>query len=345
MRFDANGRRAIALVSLLVAAGCDPGDEGLELQPPSADLTGSWVVSETLYGNCAGVTYPEVKTYTATVTQAGNDLTIVNEASGAALTGYISGSTVNLNLSFTDGAGTTTGNFPGTVSSDGDAFGGLGTFSWTNTARTSACSGTSRLAASRGGIPLPAPAGLAATAGYSQVTLSWTSSIGATKYYIRRSTVAGGAATGSVVMITPEPLTRTFMKWLANGTPYYFAITALNAAGAESPASPEVSATPLDTFTRPATPTNVVATPGAGKVTLSCDAVPAATRYFVYLSTTPGQLATYAALQGHGSWTGTNPAGIQVLGLTPGTPYYFAVTAWNEDGESTPATEVAATPL
>lgn len=339
------GRWAIALASILLTAACDPGsDEPGALFPPSADLTGAWTVSETLYGNCPGVIYPEIRNYTATIAQAGNSLSIVDDSTGATYQGTISGAAVNWGFTTTDVDGTTSGTFPGTVSEDGNALGGTATWSWTNAAHTSSCSGTSRVAASRGGMALAAPTGVAAVAGYSQATLSWTPSIGATRYNIRQATTPGGAATGTLTMITYAPSTTTTLRRLTNGTTHYFAMTAVNAAGVESPASVEVSATPLSSYPRPATPTNVVATAGAGRVTVSCDPVAGATKYLVYQATAAGQMTTYAALGGHTSYLSSSCTAINIFLVTPGTTYYFVVTAWNVDGESEPSAEVTATP-
>jgi len=336
--------RIIALASALLAA-CGSGNDGSggALLPPSADLSGSWAVSETINGNCAGVSYPEINTYTATITQVGNDLWVVNDATGDTLTGVISANSVTLSLISSDAGGTLTGTFPGTVSDDGNAFGGLGTFDWTNSTHTTTCGGTSRLAASRASTAFPAPTGVSARAGYAQVTLSWTESIGATRYEIRRSTVAGGAASGTLVMTAYAQTSSTMLRRLTNGTTYYFVVTAYNAAGQPSPASAEVSATPLDSYPRPATPTGVVATAGAGSVTVSCNPVAGATKYYAYMSLTAGQLATFS-----GSWTARSSngcTGITFPLLTPSTPYYFVVTAWTLDGESAPSPEVSATPL
>src|ERR1700689_450757 len=56
------------------------------------------------------------------------------------------------------------------------------------------CGGGSNSGSGGGGgtaIP-PTPAGLIATAGDAQVSLSWTASSGATSYHVKRSTTTGG---------------------------------------------------------------------------------------------------------------------------------------------------------
>jgi len=86
-----------------------------------------------------------------------------------------------------------------------------------------------------------APSGLAATAGNSQVALTWTAGSGATSYNLYRSTTAGGEGTTPVVTgISGTSYTNT---GLTNGTTYYFKVAAVNSAGT-SPMSNEQSAVP-----------------------------------------------------------------------------------------------------
>jgi hypothetical protein len=84
-----------------------------------------------------------------------------------------------------------------------------------------------------------APTGLSATPGNAQVTLSWTASSGATSYNVKRSTTSGGPYT-TIASPTATGYTNT---GLANGTTYYYVVSAVNAGG-ESANSAQVSATP-----------------------------------------------------------------------------------------------------
>jgi hypothetical protein len=199
-----------------------------------------------------------------------------------------------------------------------------------------------------------APAGLTATAGHAQVTLSWAapasdggSPVSGYDVYAAASADFEGAAEVAVVTNTAVVL-----AGLADGTPYYFRVTAVNAAG-QSPPSAEASATlPLSAPSSPpassattafAAPTGLTATAGDAQVTLSwaapaSDGGSAVTGYDVYLATAAGgqESAPISTTQGTG---GT------VTGLTNGTTYYFRVTAVNAAGDESPfSAQVSAEP-
>jgi hypothetical protein len=92
------------------------------------------------------------------------------------------------------------------------------------------------------GTPVAAtPAGLAAVAGDSQVVLTWNPSSNATTYNIRSSTNSGGPYSLIAAGLTALSFTNT---GLANGTTYYFVVTATNSAG-ESASTLAVNAQPV----------------------------------------------------------------------------------------------------
>ncbi|MGB7746903.1 MAG: beta-galactosidase GalA [Verrucomicrobiia bacterium] len=88
----------------------------------------------------------------------------------------------------------------------------------------------------------PAPTGLSASAGNGQVILNWNSVANASGYYIKRSLVSGGSYTTIYTNQTSTTFTNT---GLANGTTYYYVVSAFNQAGA-SANSTEVSAKPTN---------------------------------------------------------------------------------------------------
>jgi fibronectin type 3 domain-containing protein len=88
------------------------------------------------------------------------------------------------------------------------------------------------------------PGGLQASAGNAQVVLTWNTVNGASSYHVKRATVSGGPYTQIAA-----PASATFTDTgLANGTTYFYVVSALNSAG-ESGNSAPASATP----TAPAT--------------------------------------------------------------------------------------------
>ena len=89
-------------------------------------------------------------------------------------------------------------------------------------------------------ITPPAPTGLGATAGVSQVGLTWTAAATATGYNVKRSVTTGGpyAVIGTTAGATSYTDTTAI-----NGTTYYYVVSASNTGG-ESSDSNQASATP-----------------------------------------------------------------------------------------------------
>ena len=178
--------------------------------------------------------------------------------------------------------------------------------------------------------PPAAPTNLAATAGDSQVSLTWTASDGAASYNVKRSTTTGGPYT-TVASPTTASCNNT---GLADGTTYYYVVSAVNAGG-ESDNSDEVSGTPE--LTAPPTPGNLSASPGNAQITLTWTAADRATGYTVKRSTAQGRPYTRAG-------TITSAVTLTDTGLTNGTTYYYVVSATNDAGESDDSDEASATP-
>ncbi|TVX94524.1 fibronectin type III domain-containing protein [Paenibacillus agilis] len=89
--------------------------------------------------------------------------------------------------------------------------------------------------------PTQAPMNLKATGSDAQVTLNWSKVADAASYKIKRSTTAGGTYTAIATVDAAQ--TSYTDKTVTNGTTYYYAVTAVGAAG-ESANSNEASATP-----------------------------------------------------------------------------------------------------
>jgi len=184
-----------------------------------------------------------------------------------------------------------------------------------------------------GSSPPPAPAGLKATAGNAQVSLSWTASSGATSYNVYRGTSAGGESPTPIATgVTATSYTNT---GLTNGTTYYYKVAAVNAAGtsglsAEASAMPQLSAPPA--------PTGLKATAGNAQVSLSWTASSGAASYNVYRGTSSGGEGTTPIT------TGVTTTSYVNTGLTNGKTYYYKVAAVNAGGTSALSAEASATP-
>ncbi|OAI52842.1 hypothetical protein AYO44_16410 [Planctomycetaceae bacterium SCGC AG-212-F19] len=178
----------------------------------------------------------------------------------------------------------------------------------------------------------PTPTGLAAVAGNAQVLLAWAASSGATSYNIYRSTTSGGeGATPYRTGVTTTSFTDT---GLANGTTYYYQVSAVNSAG-ESAKSGEASAIPI--LAPPLAPTNLMATTGTAQVSLSWTGASGATSYKVYRGTTSGGETLLASPGGTGTtYTDTT--------ATNGITYFYKVAAVNAGGTSPLSNEASGTP-
>ena len=256
-----------------------------------------------------------------------------------------------VSLSWTASSGATSYNVKRSTVSGGPytTVGSTGATSFTNTGLTNGTtyfyvvtavnasgeSGNSTQASAmpQGVVPAP-PTGVSATPGNAQVSLSWTASSGATSYNVKRSTVSGGPYT-TVGSTGATSFTNT---GLANGTTYFYVVTAVNASG-ESGNSTQVSATPQSVA--PAPPTQLTATRNKpGRLTLHWvqSPTPGVTSNGIYRRTDPG---TYPA-----NPVDTIPANTvyQDNGLSGGTTYCYRVTAISGAGSSAPSNESCGSP-
>ncbi|MFC5471830.1 S-layer homology domain-containing protein [Cohnella suwonensis] len=89
----------------------------------------------------------------------------------------------------------------------------------------------------------------------------------------------------------------------------------------------------------PSSPTGVTAEAGNGQVTLTWNPVNDATGYKVFQSVTSGSIGNEVTTVSGSVYSST------VTGLTNGTTYYFAVNAFNADGDSVASSQVSAVPV
>ncbi len=177
----------------------------------------------------------------------------------------------------------------------------------------------------------PVPAGLRASAGNAQVTLSWSPDSGANSYVIERGTTSGGPYS-QIATTTTVSYTNT---GLTNGTAYYYVVVAVNSAG-QSVTSTQASATPQPPASIPAAPTGLAASAGSAQVGLTWTQSTGATEYEVKRAMVSGGPYTVIAEPASASYIDT--------GLANGTAYYYVVTAVNSAGDSANSSQVSATP-
>ncbi len=193
-------------------------------------------------------------------------------------------------------------------------------------------SASSAYAGATASCPLPAtPTGLGATAGNAQVALSWNAASGATSYNVKRATVSGGPYSTIATGVTPTSYTDTTA---ANGTTYFYVVTAVNVCG-ETANSNEASATPVCPL--PSVPTGLAATAGNAQVALTWNAASGATSYNVKRATESG--GSYTTITNVTSTSHTDNTALN------GTTYYYVVTAVNGCGETGNSNETSATPV
>jgi len=176
--------------------------------------------------------------------------------------------------------------------------------------------------------PPGTPATLTATAGNTQVQLSWGGAPGATSYTVERSLngvaySVAGTATG--LSYADSGLT--------NGTTYHYVVAGVSTTGTGGN-SPEATATPISTV--PVAPLGLTATGMNATVILKWTSSPAAIGYEVYQAPVSG--GPYAVVA-----AGMSGTTYTVTGLDPFTTYYYVVSGTNAIGASAYSGEAMAT--
>jgi hypothetical protein len=174
-----------------------------------------------------------------------------------------------------------------------------------------------------GGNGVSPPTGVSASDGTSpsSVAVTWNASANATGYTIYRSTTAGvqGGVVGTSSATTFTDTTP------APGTTYYYGITATGPSGTSALSAQDSGYASVATL---AAPTQVAASDGTStsSVTIGWAAVSGATGYTVYRSSASG-------VQGASVGT-TNTTTLVDTSATPGTTYFYGVTASGPGGPS-----------
>ncbi|MGB3428344.1 MAG: fibronectin type III domain-containing protein, partial [Burkholderiaceae bacterium] len=201
--------------------------------------------------------------------------------------------------------------------------------------------------------PAPgAPGSVVATAGDTQVQLSWSPVTDATSYSVYWAKVAGVAPGGSGVTKVNSATTSYTHTGLTNGDTYYYVVTGIGMAG-QGPLSSEKSARPLPP--PPAAPLGVtaIAPKDAATVTVQwydvpnypSSTAPIQLGYNLYRGLQAGLASYYKDATKANKFANVTAAFIDAT-VTKGTTYYYVVTAFVPaipDVESVPSGEVTAT--
>jgi uncharacterized repeat protein (TIGR02543 family) len=171
---------------------------------------------------------------------------------------------------------------------------------------------------------LSAPTGLNVTGQTSNsITLSWQQVSGATGYKVYKGS-SSNAVNEFVADTAAAPYTVTGLE---PNTGYYFALRGVSASG-ESPLSAAVQGT-TSAATLQAPGNLQVSGQTSNSITLSWQQVSGATGYRISRSTGSANSYSQAGTATSTSYTDT--------GLTASTTYHYRVTAYNGQGESSPA--------
>ena len=185
------------------------------------------------------------------------------------------------------------------------------------------------------GGPSIAPSSLSATTTTSAINLTWSSSPGATKYFLLKA-----IGTGQYTVLTSSTTLTYTDTAVQSGISYSYYVMAANTYGV-SGSSNVVTISTNGTLLSP--PVGVEAFPYSNEIGVAWNTVPGATNYYIYRGTsagaesptpiaTGGYSAPYAG--GHDYWYDGSVSGNQT--------YYYYVTAINNYGQSVPSAETSA---
>ena len=129
------------LLTIVVFSSCKKDDDGIQKLPE--DISGFWIIAETITGNCHGSVETEQKTEIFSINQQDSKLIITIYPNGDKLNGTIDGDNISWKGTIPSGSGKIDIDFTGTATNNGDK--ATGTASWEWYSDTYRCSGTNVL--------------------------------------------------------------------------------------------------------------------------------------------------------------------------------------------------------
>ncbi|MBC8259352.1 MAG: fibronectin type III domain-containing protein [SAR324 cluster bacterium] len=188
---------------------------------------------------------------------------------------------------------------------------------------------------------LSTPSALTATAGSSQVALSWSAVSGASSYTLFWKTSSGVSSSDtSIASISTNSYTHTS---LSNGTTYYYKVAAVNSSGTGTLTS-EVNATPTadsggSSSSTLSAPANLSATATTGTAVLDWDAVSGAASYTLFWGTSSGITSSSSSI------TSISTDNYTHTSLSNGSTYYYKVAAVDAASTGSLSSEVSVSPV
>lgn len=184
------------------------------------------------------------------------------------------------------------------------------------------------------------PKGVEAKPGNREISIGWQDEHGqgATSYNVYMNY---GPEVSKNKFIDKRNTSENFYTWrdLLNYKTYFFVVTSINPEGQESMESYMVQASPTDQGRIPPAPQGVFATGENTSVQIKWDPVFDATKYKIYMNTSPGVSPNYFL-----EFREVMNPGFKWEGLINDKIYYFVITAINSFGESPFSNQVEVKP-
>lgn len=183
-----------------------------------------------------------------------------------------------------------------------------------------------------------APASLTASYSAAQIGLSWSASVGATSYHVKRSTVSGS----EIVLATGIVPTSYSDTAIVQGITYYYTVSAMNGAVESANSNEAFALYPVPVVVLPAVPTAFSATVlSDSAIDLSWTDSSADFTGFVVEQCSGSGCTSFLPI----ATLGVASRSYSVAGLTDSTVYRFRLKAVNASGSSAYTSVISATTL